>query len=44
MTSIIAGTVSMNFVVNVRRTAVAAMRAVALDVPNNVLTVKTMSV
>lgn len=44
MTPIIAATVIMNFVRNVLRTAVAAMEAVVLVVPNNVPTVKNRSV
>ena len=43
-TPIIAATVNMIIVPNVLRTAVAAMRAVVLVVPNNVPTVKIMSV
>ena len=44
MTSIIAATVIMNIVRNVLRTAVAAMEAVVLVVPNNVHTVRIMFV
>jgi hypothetical protein len=43
-TPIIAATVNMIIVPNVLRTAVAAMKAVVLVVPNNVPTVKIMSV
>lgn len=43
-TPIIAATVNMIFVANVLRTAVVAMKAVVLVVPNNVPTVKIMSV
>lgn len=43
-TPIIAATVNTIFVANVLRTAVAAMRVVVLVVPNNVPTVKIMSV
>ncbi len=41
---IIAATVNMIIVPNVLRTVVAAMRVVVLAVPNNVPTVKIMSV
>jgi len=44
MTSIIAFTANTITVVNARRTAVVAMRVVVLVVPNNVPTVKIMSV
>ena len=43
-TPIIAATVNMIIVPNVLRTAAAAMKAVVLVVPNNVPTVKIMSV
>ena len=44
MTSIFAAYVSVITAPNVLLTAVAAMRGVVLVVPNNVLTVKIMSV